>query len=166
MSDHGIALLALVALAAGIGALQALDQAKALSGNTDAMTPVYGDITRNAVSGLGALGQSPSFGAGILQNTVNQTQGGLGAGMAGLTATANGANLTGNPYLDAVLGKGMQDSANAVNSQFSAAGRYGSGAHAGSLARELGGLDQQARLSNYQTERGRQAAARSRSAVQ
>jgi hypothetical protein len=71
-------------------------------------------------------------------------------------STAQGNYLQGNPYLDAVLGKSMQDSANAVNSQFSAAGRYGSGAHAGSLARELGGIETNARMGNYTTERQNQ----------
>jgi hypothetical protein len=133
-----------------------LDRSQQIAADPNNFMPVQGDISRNSINALGALGASPSFGAGILQNAVGQTQQGLGSSINGLMQTANGGYLQGNPYLDAVLGKSMQDTADKVNSQFSAAGRYGSGAQTGELTRQLGGLEMNARMGNYDTERQNQ----------
>jgi hypothetical protein len=130
-----------------------LDRGQQIAADPNNFSPVYGDLTRNSVNALGDLGTQPSFGAGILQHTVGQTQQGLGSGLSGLMTTANGGNLNGNPYMDAVLGKSMQDTADKVNAQFSAAGRYGSGAQTGELTRQLGGLEMNARMGNYDQER-------------
>lgn len=136
-----------------------MSRADTLSQNTGLFTPAYSGATYAAANGLGALGQTPSFGAGQIQNAVGQTGAGLGTGLGALGQTANGSMLGGNPYLDAVLGKSMQDAAAGVNAQFSAAGRYGSGAHAGALARELGGIETNARMQDYTQERQNQLAA-------
>jgi len=72
---------------------------------------------------------------------------------------ASGALTKSNPYLDEVLKKAMGDAAAASNAQFSAAGRYGSGAHSGALGKELGGIESQARLQDYYTQQQNQLAA-------
>ena len=65
----------------------------------------------------------------------------------------------GNPYLDKVLSRMNQDTADTVNSQFSGAGRYGSDYHAGVLADRIGDNEAKTRFANYNTERGYQNAA-------
>lgn len=72
---------------------------------------------------------------------------------------ASGSLTKSNPYLDEVLKKAMGDAAAASNAQFSAAGRYGSGAHSGALGKELGGIESQARLQDYYTQQQNQLAA-------
>ena len=64
-----------------------------------------------------------------------------------------------NPYLDKVLGRMNQDTADTVNSQFSGAGRYGSDYHAGVLADRIGDNEAKTRFANYNTERGYQNSA-------
>jgi hypothetical protein len=141
------------------GLQSVLDRAQSIGGDSSIWTPTYSANTTGGVAALGNLGSQPSFGAGAIKNAVGQTQAGMGAGVDALTNSANGSMLNANQYLDPVINKALQDTADKVNSQFSAAGRYGSGAHTGALTRELGGLDMNARLSNYQTERGNQMAA-------
>jgi hypothetical protein len=53
----------------------------------------------------------------------------------------------------------MEDASSAANAQFSSAGRYGSGAHAGALGKELGGIQTQARLADYYKQQENQLAA-------
>ena len=66
-----------------------------------------------------------------------------------------------HPLLDAILAQTRGNIANDVNSQFSLAGRYGSGAHTGSLTRELANAENAARFQDFNTQQGRmdQAAA-------
>ncbi|HEX8418569.1 MAG TPA: hypothetical protein VF638_00995 [Sphingomonas sp.] len=71
----------------------------------------------------------------------------------------NGDYLKGNPYLDGVVSKSNADITTGVDSRFSSAGRYGSGMHAGILARSLADNENQLRYQNYATERGYQNAA-------
>lgn len=68
----------------------------------------------------------------------------------------SGDFLNGNPYLDGVIDASIEDANDAANSQFSMAGRYGSGAHAGVLAKNAGRISSQLRAQNYDTERGYQ----------
>jgi hypothetical protein len=68
----------------------------------------------------------------------------------------SGANMQGNPYLDAILTKTRENVAGSVNDQFGPAGRYGSGQHAAILARELASAENQARYQDYGVERGYQ----------
>src|SRR5205085_11375830 len=90
---------------------------------------------------------SPGAEAGILgaQGLVNRT--------------INGDYLNGNPYLDKMLEQTREDTTNAVNGQFSSAGRYGSGMHAGILAREIAKASDAARYQNYAAERQNQIGA-------
>ena len=83
------------------------------------------------------------------------------AGESLLADTVGGAYLRSNPYLDSVLEAAARDTADAVNSQFTAAGRYGSGAHSATLAREIGEMVSRARMGEYDLERGRQMSAAS-----
>jgi hypothetical protein len=68
----------------------------------------------------------------------------------------SGANLGGNPYLDAILGKTRENVAGSVNDQFGPSGRFGSGMHAAILARELADAETRARYQDYGVERGYQ----------
>jgi hypothetical protein len=68
----------------------------------------------------------------------------------------SGANLNGNPYLDAILGKTRQDVTNSVNDQFGTSGRFGSGMHQAILEQQLADAENAARFGNYNTERGYQ----------
>jgi hypothetical protein len=68
----------------------------------------------------------------------------------------SGANLQGNPYLDAIINQRSQDVIGGVNDQFSTAGRYGSGQHAKILTDELAKANDALRFQNYGVERGYQ----------
>lgn len=138
------------------GLQSVLDKAQTLGNKPSLWTPKYSADTKQGINQLATLGRQPSYGAGQIENITGQTSNGMGDGMSALRATARGDSLNGNPYLDAVLSKAMQDAGDRVNAQFSSAGRYGSGAHSGTLGRELGGLETQARMENYNTERDRQ----------
>jgi hypothetical protein len=104
---------------------------------------------RGASGLLGAIGQ------GFFNNDTSKydqfTQPGNAYGL--LNKTAQGEFLNANPYLD----KNIQDTADSVNSRtnalFAKSGRFGSGSHSVNLANTLGTLENNARLSNYQTER-------------
>lgn len=64
-----------------------------------------------------------------------------------------------NPGLSGLLDRTRSDVTNDVNSQFSMAGRYGSGAHTGVLTDRLADAENGVLYNNYQAERGRQDAA-------
>ncbi len=70
--------------------------------------------------------------------------------------TLNGDYLEGNPYLDRMLGQTRENTENSVASQFSSAGRYGSGNHAGILAKAIADAENGARYNNYAAERQNQ----------
>lgn len=64
-----------------------------------------------------------------------------------------------NPYLDNIAGQVRDNVTNGVNGQFQMAGRYGSGMHAGILAKQLADAENQLRFGAYNTERGYQNSA-------
>jgi hypothetical protein len=68
----------------------------------------------------------------------------------------SGANMAGNPYLEAILGRTREGVANTVNDQFGPAGRFGSGMHNAILARELADAENRARYGDYAQERAYQ----------
>ena len=68
----------------------------------------------------------------------------------------SGANLQGNPYLDAILGQTRENVTGAVNDQFGSAGRFGSGMHSAILGRELANAENNMRYQDYGVERGYQ----------
>lgn len=83
---------------------------------------------------------------------------GAEAGIMGAQGLVNrnlsGANLQGNPYLDAILGRTRENVIGGVNDQFGSAGRFGSGMHGAILARELANAENQMRYGDYAQERG------------
>lgn len=87
---------------------------------------------------------APGAEAGIIsaQNLVNRN--------------LSGANLTANPYLDAILGKTRENVMGTVGDQFGSAGRFGSGMHAAILGRELADAENRARYGDYAQERAYQ----------
>lgn len=98
--------------------------------------------------------------AKLQRDTYGRVAPGSEAGIVGAQDLVNrnlsGANLNGNPYLDAIISQRNQDIAGSVNDQFSSAGRYGSGMHAAILAREIANADDALRFQNYGMERGYQ----------
>lgn len=64
-----------------------------------------------------------------------------------------------DPNFEAVLARATQRQNDAVNMQASAMGRYGSGAHQGVLAREIGDMQAQARMEQLMRERQAQVEA-------
>jgi hypothetical protein len=68
----------------------------------------------------------------------------------------SGANLNGNPYLDAILGKTRDSVAGRVGDEFGSAGRFGGGMHQAILARELADAENGLRYQNYGQERAYQ----------
>lgn len=76
-----------------------------------------------------------------------------------MNATINGDYMNNNPYLDATYNQMARKVGDSVNSNFSAAGRYGSGAHQGVLGETLGNLATNVYGDNYRTERQNQLAA-------
>lgn len=82
------------------------------------------------------------------------------AGIIGAQGLVNrnlsGANLQGNPYLDAILGRTRENVIGSVNDQFGSAGRFGGGMHQAILGRELAAAENQMRYGDYAQERGYQ----------
>lgn len=114
----------------------------------------FGDILGNG----GLSGQQQLAGMGMLGA---MGQAGAGQGMAGdaLAQYASGSMLGENPYLTRTIGTAMQDAADGVNSQFSGAGRYGSGAHEKVLGDRLGNIATAARMQDYNQQQDRMMSA-------
>lgn len=122
----------------------------------NAYTPTFSQNTVDAATQMGNLGRTPSTQQQYLPGMVRDFTSGTGDAMSTLRATANGSMLGSNPYLDQVLATSRQRAADQINQQFSGAGRYGSGANTGILADRLGAIETNARMQNYDSERGRQ----------
>lgn len=133
-----------------------IGQAQTLGGNTANFMPTFSGSTMQGIAGIEQAGQQPGAAAGYLTPVVGGMGQGFQTGLDQMQRTAAGSNLAGNPYLMQMLDYANQNTANRVNQQFSGAGRYGSGAHTGSLAREIGAQTTQALMNNYNTERGYQ----------
>ncbi len=100
------------------------------------------DFAKMQRDSYGRLAPGAEQGISGAQGVVNQTLG--------------GGYLNGNPYLDKMLGQTRENTENSVNSQFSSAGRYGSGSHAGILANAIASAENGARYNNYAAERQNQ----------
>lgn len=98
--------------------------------------------------------------AGMQRDTYGRLAPGAEQGIMGAQGLINrnlsGANLSGNPYLDAIMGKGRQSIIDGVNDQFGTSGRFGSGMHASILADRIGDFENQMRYGNYAQERAYQ----------
>jgi hypothetical protein len=97
---------------------------------------------------------------GMQRDTYGRLAPGAEAGIQGAQGVVNstlaGDNLNGNPYLQKALDLTRADVTNSVNGQFEGAGRYGSGMHAGILAKQIADAENQARFANYSQERQNQ----------
>lgn len=98
--------------------------------------------------------------AGMQRDTYGRVAPGAEQGITGAQGLVNrnlsGANLQGNPYLDAILGETRENVTGAVNDQFGPAGRFGSGMHSAILGRELAKAENDMRYRDYGVERGYQ----------
>lgn len=94
------------------------------------------------------------------RDTYGRVAPGAEQGIMGAQSVVNrnlsGANMTANPYLDAILGKTRENVMGAVGDQFGTAGRFGSGMHAAILGRELADAENRARYGDYAQERAYQ----------
>jgi len=68
---------------------------------------------------------------------------------ANLQGLASGSMIGNNPHFNAALQRGLDSAATTINSQMAGAGRYGSGAHSGVLANNLGGIATSAMSDQY-----------------
>lgn len=84
---------------------------------------------------------------------------GAPVGLDALIAAARGDNLQGNPFIEQMIADQQEDLSSQINGMFSGSGRLGSGANQALLADRLGRLGTEARMSNYNTERGYQMSA-------
>lgn len=118
------------------------------SGGNNYAGPTVSDLSGTTMSGINNLAQ-----AGANTNTAGTRPllEGLGAAATGpsyaeqnLSGLASGQD---NPYFEQALSGQLGKTANQVQSQFSGAGRYGSGANTGALTSELGNIRSSA-LSN------------------
>lgn len=114
-----------------------------------------------ATVGSGLVGGKYALDGSGYQNLADQ----LGTGtqtQRSLQDAADGKYLNGaNPYLDRIIAQGSGDAASSVAQQFAASGRYGSGRFAGAVADAVDRVGTQARYTDYDAERARQAAAAS-----
>jgi hypothetical protein len=94
------------------------------------------------------------------RDTYGRVAPGAEAGITGAQGLVNrnlsGANLQGNPYLDAILGQTRENVTSGVGDQFGSAGRFGGGMHQAILARELADAENKARYGDYAQERAYQ----------
>ena len=98
--------------------------------------------------------------SGMQMDTYGRLAPGAEAGIMGSQGLVNktiaGDFLTGNPYLDATLGRTRENVGDAVAGEFMQAGRYGSGYNQAILARELADAENNARMQDYSRERAYQ----------
>jgi hypothetical protein len=98
---------------------------------------------QSAMNQMGQMGQS---GSNSLMNQAAENFGG----------TASGQFLNGSPQLNSIIDRSNRNVADQTNQMFAAGGRYGSGAHQGTLADSIGSNTNNLLNANYQQERDRQ----------
>lgn len=134
-----------------------INRSQALAGDMSNWTPTTSGQTMAGIQGLtDAANAGPTGGFEALNTVVGGSQRGFDTGLGTLTNAATGGTLNANPYLDDVINRTTNDIATRVNGQFTAGGRYGSGAHTATLAKEIGNTVGNMRLANYGTERAAQ----------
>ena len=149
-----------------------------------ALTNILGDATAAYQSGVGSQPYTSSMVVPFSNQTTRGMQGVMGAAfgavpqfnnayqqVAGLAANhgfdplqqqsvdrlqtiASGGMMTGNPYIDQVIGNTSRDIQRSGMLNASGAGRYGSGGYQGATQRAVGDVSSQMRMQNYDTERG------------
>lgn len=105
-------------------------------------------VLDRAVSGTSGL-------ANQLQGKFAASQGGAALGQGYLQDVLSGKYLNGNPHLDSIIGAASGDIRDAVNSQYSGAGRYGSAYHDGAVAKEIGNMASNLRYGDFNNQMGR-----------
>lgn len=123
-----------------------------------ATTVPFSNQTNTALQGIEAKATQGSPLAGQAQSSLSDLLGGTG-NYGNLASTARGDFLNANPYLNAMFSSAKGNVQDAVNSQFSQAGRTGSGSHEGVLASRLGDLATNIYGQNYAQERQNQLGA-------
>ncbi len=138
------------------GLQELLTKAQSYGNNPALFTPTFSQNTTSGLAKVADVAQQPSESLTALRPLVQGSGEGYKTALDALTATANGSMLKANPFLDEVLRNASDQTANTVNQQFSAAGRYGSGAHTGALAKTVGELQTNARMQQFNAERDKQ----------
>lgn len=110
--------------------------------------------TRNAQSVFAGMTDG-GVGTNRFEDIYNSA-GQLSSAEQNLQSIAAGKSLMGDPLFQEMLDAQSAKIADQVNSGFSAAGRYGSAAHAGTVGDSVGDFRRQAVLDNYAAERQRQ----------
>ena len=131
-----------------------LSKSSQLANDSSVWTPTYSDATTGALNKINAFANGPNYGQQALQTGASGAQSAYNTGLAGLTNTANGGMMGRNPYLDAVNQYTGQNTADAVQRQFSGMGRLGSAADTGELTRQLGAVYNTNNMNNYNTQLG------------
>lgn len=94
------------------------------------------------------------------RDTYGRVAPGAEQGIMGAQSLVNrnlsGANLTANPYLDAILGRTRDDVAARVGDEFGSSGRFGSGMQGAILTREMADAENRMRYGDYAQERAYQ----------
>ena len=129
--------------------------------NAGTMSNLAGSSAANIGSvlsdgGFAAGQQGAMSGIGGALGTFNSD---MGAAKSYLDPYASGAMRDNNPYLNDAISNAMNDAAATANRQFSASGRYGSGAHSGALGSTLGNIATNARMNAYNTDTQNQLSA-------
>lgn len=117
-------------------ASDAMDLYNSGSGGNTWMGSTVAPLSDTTMSGVNQLAQ-----AGANWNTAGDNPVGGSAAGSYLNDMASGKNLReGNPFFNDALQGQLDDTAAQVQSQFSGAGRYGSGANTGVLTNKLGNI--------------------------
>lgn len=163
------------AIGGAMNAYNTTFQGPGVAGMDPLVTQGQDSMIANAqAGGAGALGRQAmtNFGGVLGNGGLSDMQLGAASGIDGamdtynsqtaglrdaLTPYASGQYLNQrNPYFDEALGNAMSSAADAANRQFSAAGRYGSGAHSGTLGRSLGEIATNANVGEYRNQQQNQ----------
>lgn len=113
------------------------------------------DETKRGIAGLTGPGATDPYKQmqSYLQGTLGQDTAPEASGY--FKDVIGGKYLSGNPHLDAVIGRAQDDVKSRFESQYASGGRRRSGAAARGLATGLGDLSNQMRYTDYNNERGR-----------
>lgn len=122
------------------------DQAQGLSGQV-------GNFASGAIGNLGGPNTATMALPAALRSMFGANQG-LGAATGYTNDVLSGKYLNSNPALQSVIDATKSGVSDSVNSQFSLAGRYGSGAHTGELAKSLANAEGGLRYSDYNNRLG------------
>lgn len=124
-------------------------------------TPTQSASTQQGIRALETFARGPHASGTAVKTANDFMKRGAPVGLDQLIATAKGTNLQGNPYLDEMLNGVQEDMYGDINGMFSGSGRLGSGANQRLIADRVGRVTTDARMDNYNTERGYQVNAAS-----